>query len=93
MHRHAVGDRRTPRGVGARVEVGLEVESDQQAVSCRAGASADAGGMRLVVLMIDSVARVGHAHRTVEMPRRDREERLDGQVELGAEAASDRSRD
>ena len=38
-------------------------------------------------------ARIGHPHRPVQAPRRNGDERLDRQIELGAEAAADGGRE
>ena len=47
MDRHAVGDRRSPGGIGAGVEVALEVHGDEIAVASGRHARAHAGGMAL----------------------------------------------
>ena len=56
MHRHAVGDRRPPAGIGAGVEIAVEDHAGDAAVGVGADASrVIAAGWRLVVDIIDSV--------------------------------------
>ena len=93
VHRHAVGDGRAPGGIGAGVEIGGEIHRRQPPVARRADLGADAGGMALGRRHDRFGARIDHPHRPVQPPGRERDERLDRQIELGAEAAADRGRD
>ena len=93
MHRHAIGDGRTPGGVGAGVEVGREIHRRQPPVARRAHFRADAGGMALGRRHDRFGARIDHPDRAIEPPRGERDERLDRQVQLRAESAADRGRD
>ena len=93
VHRHAVGDRRSPGGVGAGVEVGGEVHRRETPVAGRADPRDDARGMALGRRHDRFAARIDHAHRPIEPPGGDRDEGLDRQIELRAEAAADRGRD
>ena len=54
VHRHAVGDRRSPGGVGAGVEIGGEVHRRETPVARRPILATMRAGCRLVVVMIDS---------------------------------------
>ena len=92
MHRHAVGDCRSPRGVGARVEIGGEVHRRETPVAGRADPRDDPRGMALGRRHDRFAARIDHAHRPIEPPGGDRDEGLDRQIELRAEAAADRRR-
>ncbi len=88
MHRHAVGDRRAPGGVGAGVEVAVELDGGQAPVRVAGEARRDLGGMALGRGRHGFGPRVGCAHRAVEEPGRRRDERLEREVELAAEAAT-----
>ena len=89
VDRHAVGDGRPPGGVGAGVEVAVEVEGEQAARRRRPTTRAcDRGGWRLVVeAMIRRACRRRRTGRLSE-PRGDGDERLHRHVELAAEAAA-----
>ena len=88
MHRHAVGDRRAPRGVGAGVEVAVELAGEQPAlgVAAEPGARSAPDGAWSWPPCSPAACRPGH--RPAELPRRDRQQRLHREVELAAEAAA-----
>ena len=56
MDGHAVGHRRPPGGIGARVEIAGEIDGEKLAVWKPPSAGADPRGWRLVVHMIHSAA-------------------------------------
>ena len=92
VHGHAVRHRRSPRGVGAGVEIGLHLEGREPALRVGGRLGPDArrmplggGGHRLR-------ARVDDAHGAPGHPRRHRQQRLHRHVELAAEAAAARRR-
>ena len=93
VYRHAVGDRRPPRGVGAGVEFGDKVHCRETPVAGRAYPRDDPGGMALGRRHDRLAARIDHAYRPIEPPGGDRDEGLDRQIELCAEAAADCGRD
>ncbi len=88
VHRHAVRHRRSPRGVGAGVEVGLHLEGREPALRVGRRLGPDARGMPLGGGGHGLRARVDDAHRAPRHPRRHRQQRLHRHVELAAEAAA-----
>ena len=92
VDRHPVGDGRPPGRVGAGVEVALEVERDEAPLRIGSRAQADAPRMALRRRADGFGSRIGHPHRPAERPGGERDEGLDGEVELGAEAAADGGR-
>ena len=93
VHRHAVGDRRAPGGVGAGVEIGGEIHRRETSVAHRADPCDHARRMALGRRHDQFAARIDHAYRTIEQPRGDRDEGLNRQIELRAKPAADRRRD
>src|SRR5437667_9090780 len=89
MHRNAGRDRRSPRSVGAGVEVGSDVHGDELAVLARAGARTNARWMPLGRAHDGLDPRVSHFHGAVKMPCCQCDKRLHGEIELGAESAPD----
>ena len=92
VHRDPAGHGRAPRRVGAGVEIAIELVSDESAAGAGHRTGADArrvplggGGHRFRT-------RPGAAHRHSEHPRGERYQRLDGLIQLSAEASSARRR-
>ena len=93
MDRHAVGDRRAPGGIGPGVEVAGELDGGQPALHVAGEAR---GHPRRVALGGGAHRfrpRVGAAHRPVEQPGSERDQGLQREVELAAEAAAAAGRD
>ena len=88
VHRHAVGDGRPPRGVGAGVEARRHLAGEQPALGIAAELGGDARGMALGRGRHAFRPRVDQGDRPSELPRRHRHQRLDREVELAAEAAA-----
>ena len=88
VHRHAVGDGRPPRGIGAGVEVRRHLAGEQPALGIAAEPGGDARGMALGRGRHALRPRVDQGDRPAELPRRHRHQRLDREVELAAEAAA-----
>ena len=89
MHRNASRHRRSPRGIGPGVEVGGEVEREQFAIATAAGAQTHSCRMALRSRDYRFGARIDHAHGSSQMPRGERQEWLNGQVELRAKPPAD----
>ena len=87
---HAVRHRRAPARVGAGVEDAVEVEGGQPAVGVAAEAGGDRGRVALGGGRHRLAAGEGHARRAAGREGGEAEQRLDAEVELGAEAAADR---
>ena len=77
-----------PGGIGTGVEVAVEAVGEQPALRVRRGARLHRGGMALGGGGHRFRARIDDAHRPPGDLRRDRQQRLDGHVELAAEAAA-----
>ena len=89
----AVGHRGTPRGVGAGVEVAVEADAGEPAVGVGAERRLDPRRVALRRRLHRLRPRVHAADRAAGDHRGDREQRLDRQVELAAEAAAAGARD
>ncbi len=89
VNRDAVRNCRSPRGISAGIEVAGEIDADEFAVAVGADTHADRGGMTLCGRGQQFRPAVGHRDGAIEMPRGDRDKRLDGKIELGAETAAD----
>ena len=92
VDRHPVGDGRSPRRIGAGVEVAGEVEGDEAAVGVARRARLHRRRMALGARLHRLGPLVDQAHRAAELPGGDRDQRLHREVELAAEAAADRRR-
>ena len=90
VHGDAVGDRRTPRGIGAGVDGGGEVHGDEAAAPVAAGTGLHAGGMALGGRLHRLGAGVDHPRWAAGPERDEADQRLQREVELGAEAAARR---
>ncbi len=93
MHRHAVRNRRSPRGVGAGVEIGREIHGHETSVAHRADLCDHARRVALGRGHDRFAARVNHADRPIEQPGGDCDEGLNRQIELRAKTTADRRRD
>ncbi len=93
MHRDAVGDRRAPGGVRAGIEIAVERQGREPAVGVRTERRGHARRVPLGRRAHRLRAGVDAADRAVEKPRGHRDHRLEGQVELPAEAAAASGRD
>ena len=92
VHRDSVGHRRSPRGVGAGVEVAVEVEGGEPTVGVGTERGGHHGRVALGRRTHRLRTRVDAADRSIEHPGRDRDQRLDRHVELAAEPAAARRR-
>ncbi len=92
VHGHPVRHRRSPRCVGAGVEIGLHLEGRQPALRVGGRLGPDARRMPLGGGSHQLRARVDDAHGAPGHPRRHRQQRLHRHVELAAEAAAARRR-
>ena len=88
VDRHPVGHRRAPRGVGAGVEVAMELERRHAAVAGTGRARRHPRGVALGRRGHRFRALVDAAHRALEQPGGERDEGLNRLVELAAEAAA-----
>jgi hypothetical protein len=93
MHRHAVGDGRAPARIGAGIQFGMRPEAGELAISIAADARLDQRRMALGGSGHALRPRVDVGDRLVREPRRQRDQRVDVEIELAAEAAADRARD
>ena len=93
MHRHAVGDGRAPARIGAGIQLRMRPEAGERAGRIAADPRLDqrrvalGGGRHALRPGVD----VGD--RLAGEPRRQRDQRMDVEIELAAEAAADRARD
>ena len=92
VYRYAVRDSRSPGGVSAGIEIGSKLHRRETPVAGRADPGDDPRGMALGRRHDRFAARINHADRPIELPSSDRDEGLDRQIELRAEAAADRRR-
>ncbi len=92
VHRHAIGDRRSPGRIGAGVEVGGKIHPNQTAIAARANPRSYPRGMALGRRHHRFRTRVDHADGAVQLPGRERDKRLNGKIEFCAETAADSGR-
>ena len=88
VDRHPPGDRRSPGGVGAGVEIGARGEGPEAAFRIAAEARPDARRMALGRARHALGALVDQGDRPLDQGRGEREQRLHREIELAAEAAA-----
>ena len=88
VNRHAARHRRSPGGVGAGIESGVERHRLQRAFGIAAHARLDRRGMALGACHHALGPLVDAGDRRVREPGGERRERLDRDIELAAEAAA-----
>ena len=87
MDRHAVGDGGPPAGIGARVEGSVEFHSRDNALRVTADAATHPGGVAFGGGGHAFGAAVDHPHWAAQPQRGKAKQRLQAEIELGAEAA------
>ena len=93
MHRHAIGHRRSPGGVGAGDEIASELHRRQLAGTVAGKPRLDPRRMALRRRLHGFGTRIGPAYRTVGFPGRQCDQRLHREIELTAETAAAGRRD
>ena len=88
MHRHAVGDGRPPARIGAGVEIAFEDHAGDVPSASAPMVAFICGGMALGGRHHRFVAGVGKRRRPAGLQRHEADERLQRNIELGAEAAA-----
>ena len=89
VDRHAIGDRRSPGGIGAGVEVAAKSQANQASRRHRSRARARISRrMALGCAAMRSPAAYRRSAPAGEFPRRERHQRLHREIELAAEAAA-----
>ena len=88
VHGHAARHRRAPGGVGAGVEIAVHGIGEETALGIAGGARGDFGGVALGGGSHRLDALVDAADGAIQVPGGDRQQRLDRNVELAAEAAA-----
>jgi hypothetical protein len=88
MHWHPVCHRGTPTGVGTGVEVTMKIERREPALVVATKAGANARRMPLGGGLHRLPSAVDRAHRTLELPRGQRQQRLNRDIELAAKTTT-----
>ena len=91
MHRHAIGNRWPPRGVGPGVEVSSEYKTANPPGFGRADLKIDFGGMALGCRLHRFCTAVRHANWLTRFQRRQRQKRLNRQIQFRPKTAANRS--